>query len=123
MTDRACPICGKTFSPKNRLHKYCSSTCIKIANARRHACCDTRTCKFCGNPYLIGTGVGKAFCSDECRMKWTDSKKTPAKRRKRMGERECHDCGRPTTDYRCPQCWEKYRGSAAENVWDEWAAL
>lgn len=23
--------------------------------------------------------------------------------------RRCHDCGRPTTDYRCPGCWEKLR--------------
>ena len=23
--------------------------------------------------------------------------------------RRCHDCGRPTTDYRCPKCWAKIR--------------
>lgn len=23
--------------------------------------------------------------------------------------RRCHDCGRPTTDYRCPACWAKLR--------------
>ena len=27
--------------------------------------------------------------------------------------RKCHDCGRPTADYRCPQCWEKIRGHIA----------
>ena len=23
--------------------------------------------------------------------------------------RRCHDCGRPTTDYRCPWCWARLR--------------
>ena len=23
--------------------------------------------------------------------------------------RRCHDCGRPTTDYRCPRCWAYLR--------------
>lgn len=23
--------------------------------------------------------------------------------------RRCHDCGRPTTDYRCPACWDRLR--------------
>lgn len=23
--------------------------------------------------------------------------------------RACHDCGRPTPDYRCPECWRKLR--------------
>lgn len=23
--------------------------------------------------------------------------------------RRCHDCGRPTTDYRCPRCWARLR--------------
>ena len=23
--------------------------------------------------------------------------------------RRCHDCGRPTTDYRCPRCWAHLR--------------
>lgn len=25
--------------------------------------------------------------------------------------RRCHDCGRPTNDYRCPKCWARLRGS------------
>lgn len=29
-----------------------------------------------------------------------------------LGEtvRPCHDCGDPTTDYRCKECWERVRG-------------
>lgn len=36
----------------------------------------------------------------------------------RLGQkpgRRCHDCGRPTPDYRCAECWRKIRGS----VWDD----
>jgi hypothetical protein len=25
------------------------------------------------------------------------------------GQRRCHDCGRPTSDYRCSKCWAKLR--------------
>lgn len=24
--------------------------------------------------------------------------------------RRCHDCGKPSNDYRCAECWEKIRG-------------
>ena len=27
----------------------------------------------------------------------------------RAGQRRCHDCGRPTSDYRCAKCWAKLR--------------
>ena len=37
--------------------------------------------------------------------------------------RLCHDCKRPTVDYRCPACWEKrrakYRGSCDGPTADE----
>lgn len=26
--------------------------------------------------------------------------------------RRCHDCGKPTADYRCAKCWAKIRGGA-----------
>ena len=30
-------------------------------------------------------------------------------KRKSRCMRRCHDCGRPTTDYRCPRCWARLR--------------
>lgn len=27
----------------------------------------------------------------------------------KQGKRKCHDCGKPTPDYRCPACLEKWR--------------
>lgn len=37
--------------------------------------------------------------------------------------RRCHDCGRPTNNYRCPACWKRLRGSAVEVEESEWNAL
>lgn len=30
--------------------------------------------------------------------------------------RRCHDCGAPTTDYRCPACWAKLRRKGGYNL-------
>jgi len=30
--------------------------------------------------------------------------------------RKCHDCGRVTSDYRCPKCWEKLRKEYADEI-------
>lgn len=32
--------------------------------------------------------------------------------------RRCHDCGRPTTDYRCPRCWAKLRSRGGYSTTD-----
>lgn len=32
--------------------------------------------------------------------------------------RRCHDCGAPTTDYRCPACWAKLRRKGGYNLSD-----
>lgn len=39
----------------------------------------------------------------QTRARAAHSRDTPAGRR-------CHDCGRPTTNYRCDKCWAKIRG-------------
>ena len=33
--------------------------------------------------------------------------------------RRCHDCGRPTTDYRCPACWARLRSRGGYAPKDE----
>lgn len=37
--------------------------------------------------------------------------------------RFCHDCGKPTSDYRCPLCWSKLRGFIVRDCgeWNEFA--
>ena len=37
--------------------------------------------------------------------------------------RRCHDCGKPTNNYRCPDCWARLRGTTAEAEESEWNAL
>lgn len=32
--------------------------------------------------------------------------------------RVCHDCGRPTSNYRCSSCWEKIRSDSTKAVED-----
>lgn len=65
---------------------------------------EERVCPHCGR---IVHGHGNArFCGEACRRAW--------ERRQRRAERgtsvrACHDCGRRTTDYRCPACREKFR--------------
>ena len=40
-------------------------------------------------------------------------KRQPKTERKpRSSKRPCTDCGKPTTDYRCPRCWKKRRATA-----------
>lgn len=67
-------------------------------------------CQNCGAPLY---GTRKTFCGRACRSRYQQ------KVRHSKGEndndthslvkatRRCHDCGRPTTNYRCPLCWEK----------------
>lgn len=38
---------------------------------------------------------------------------TVAETRKK-NNRKCHDCGKPTNDFRCPACWEKLRKNAED---------
>lgn len=33
--------------------------------------------------------------------------------------RRCHDCGRPTTDYRCPRCWARLRRTGGYSPTEE----
>lgn len=43
--------------------------------------------------------------------------KAISERRALKKSRRCHDCGKPTADYRCAACWAKIR-SGTENRTD-----
>ena len=53
---------------------------------------------------------------------WRRSGKIPERPRKKSRPRgylrRCHDCGAPTTDYRCPACWAKLRRKGGYNLSD-----
>lgn len=38
-----------------------------------------------------------------------ESMNNAPKQTKGIFPRKCHDCGKPTSDYRCQECWKKWR--------------
>lgn len=48
----------------------------------------------------------KPKTAQPARKRPTESRPAPVGRMRR-----CHDCGRPTTDFRCPKCWAKLRAN------------
>lgn len=63
----------------------------------------------------------------------TKERKVPARPRDKIrqlgnrAQRRCHDCGKPTNNYRCDVCWARLRGYGQEGaakrasgtLWDE----
>ena len=45
------------------------------------------------------------FCGEECHKAWILRQRLA---KSETASRACHDCGRPTTDYRCPVCQKKF---------------
>jgi hypothetical protein len=68
----------------------------------------------------FGHGAATAAGYEEPDMKRVQIQRDLAKRPrsgKSLGQdayvgptRECHDCGKPTNNYRCDECWRKVRG-------------
>lgn len=78
---------------------------------------DKRICVHCGGE-IAATRQGNAvYCSKKCcraekskREKERRGVATPKKLAVNFGKpRTCHDCGKPTANYRCPECWKKLR--------------
>ena len=90
-----------------------------------------RRCAVCGKTYLV-TRPGQLVCADElCQqvvlreaqairaqagrgkgkaLPVRDERKIALAEKRPAGSiRKCHDCGRPTTDFRCPPCRAKFR--------------
>jgi len=58
------------------------------------------------------------------RERWNKSKKNslhPQIQIETIYRRRCHDCGKPTNNYRCEECWRKIRGYLGEEkTGEEW---
>lgn len=106
---KICPICGAEFEAGTNAAKYCPH-CRELGSGRRHRLLTggKALCANCGKEF---EGHGSArFCSDICRRSYNRKKATALKRKyEGLSVRACHDCGRATTDYRCPACREKFR--------------
>lgn len=72
----------------------------------------------------LGEMLGRTAKSCEYRARnlgllHAPKKKYHPPKRKADGKRRCHDCGRPTTDYRCAECWRKLRAAQNYSFEDE----
>ena len=102
---KICPICGSGFNARTSTAKYCPK-CRAMGNSVRQRLLNggKALCANCGKEF---EGHGNAlFCSETCHNAWE-------LRQRRMNceaaSRSCHDCGKPTSDYRCPVCQKKFR--------------
>lgn len=88
---KKCPVCGADFEARLKCIKYCTACRELSTSVRARLMRERRAGKdgFAAN-YAVKCGEMPAEKSG-------------------TASRACHDCGRPTTDYRCPACREKFR--------------
>lgn len=122
-----CPICGREFTPRSSKEKKCED--CREKGRILHEGKEWKRCTKCG--HLFETGIGRTICTacshkalEEQRkerhclrcgkafepVRWNE-KLCPSCRpyNTSFGDRRCHDCGRRTTNYRCPACTVKWR--------------
>ncbi len=130
---RKCAMCGKSFIAKVNNQKYCSEPCRRQADGKNsgdESWRKGRYCVVCGKFFYPKSSRQKTCgftCSEE------NGRRLQARfRRRKAGvlvddieieedtsseygpeldeySRKCHDCGRPTNDYRCAACRRKWR--------------
>lgn len=97
---KRCQQCGREFAPRRHSQKYCCEGCYRkakriIKRERAHG---------------IYRSVDKAM------------PQTEPTGRKSAHSRVCHDCGKPTDNYRCERClrrWRLQNGVSQNNAVDE----
>lgn len=81
----------------------------------------SRKCPCCGKDFIPETN-GQRFCDKACAYAYKSgiTRKEWLLEHNQFHSRRCHDCGKPTDNYRCPKCWEKIRkGVGSDSVYDE----
>lgn len=87
-----CPICGKRFTRRHGTQRYCGRDCAGKAERLQHA------------------------EGERGRRKILRAEEKAADAAVVTGKRRCHDCGRPTSNYRCEKCWTRRRGFGASDA-------
>lgn len=97
---KKCPVCGAEFEARLKYTKYCTA-CRKLSTSVRERLMRERR---------AGKDVFATNYAVEC------GEMSAAK--SGTASRACHDCGRRTTDYRCPACRAAFRKrhGVAENA-------
>lgn len=110
-----CPVCGELFYPTLPTKIYCSRRCLRkmqyqMQKIGQKAPTIPRQikCVVCGELFEPRSS-GNQYCSKECLSKARNARVASSNRKGMIPYRACHDCGKPTYDYRCPECLEKWR--------------
>lgn len=125
-----CIVCGKEVNQTTVLGKlYCSRTC-RDKQSSKHIF----TQEFCREEqerrkqaYIDALSPNERKMHDKrSRIHKTFKIKHRDTSKGLMATRVCHNCGKPITNYRCPDCWLKIRGTdglrkygiETESIWD-----
>lgn len=143
-TPKQCPICGGPIplGRNGRERIFCSERCksrgMYLRKLGRAAVSPKprRSCPVCGSDTTELPG-GRVYCCAVCakigKARRKAQRRLAAKERKLQGQcalpkptaiqrRKCHDCGCPTSDYRCPAClkaWRQKHGVSGDADVDE----
>lgn len=110
-----CAECGKYFGSNAPAVKYCSTECRDAAEKKRKGEPEEFVCATCGKAFrLARKGQSRKYCSPECADKGRRAYQVQRSMEIRNSllpppTRKCHDCGKPTDDYRCAECKAKWR--------------
>lgn len=120
---KLCLYCHKEFNSIRAEHVFCSKSCRdrykKEHGGEKSDEKKECLCPNCGNPFKLAYPRQK-YC-DSCHEDIELEKKSRQEVadaenvRKKYGlsvqkyTRRCHDCGKPTNNYRCDKCWQKWR--------------
>jgi predicted nucleic acid-binding Zn ribbon protein len=82
MTPRACAVCGKEYTPKAKVQKYCGPSCYATIDKARQRTAKsatratepkaerpTKPCAICANQFTPKSR-SQRLCSPECRKTW-----------------------------------------------------
>ena len=131
---KTCEYCGKEFMACRSSHRFCCNACGKAARRKRmHSKLVEEhkqqkiECPICGKKFVYSK-EHRVYCSSECAraaqisQTMRHNKDTAAILEELSYQpslRPCAGkCGRMITDYRCPECWAKYRREHAGDCFD-----
>lgn len=121
-----CVSCGKEFTSSMPNAKCCSDECRRKHKSVREARLAGKAsqqdeglpvCPICGNKFKPKFDQAR-YCSDECRKQARRAYQVQRQAQIRNDlipppTRKCHDCGKPTSNYRCAECQAKWRAKYA----------
>ena len=104
---KICTICNCSFIPKRGGQKKCGDCLSRLVNSKKSL--RLIYCEYCGGPGIAKNRRAK-YCSLTCTGRaWHEKKFARGRVENRTYTRRCTTCGRPTSNYRCDECWRAIR--------------